>query len=67
MPAIVCCERVTATWRPRELDTLPVEIAFCGGRLSTVSYVRVCGCKSMPVAGETTHVRQLVVAEHGAA
>ena len=29
--------------------------------------VRVCGCKSMPVAGETTHVRQPVVAEHGAA
>ena len=28
---------------------------------------RVCGCKSMPVAGETTHVRRLVVAEHGAA
>jgi hypothetical protein len=29
--------------------------------------VRVCGCKSRPVAGKTTHVRQLVVAEHGAA
>jgi hypothetical protein len=32
-----------------------------------VSYVRVCGCKSKPVAGKTTHVRQLMVAEHGAA
>ena len=35
--------------------------------LRAVSCVRVCGCKSKPVAGETTHVRQLVVAEHGAA
>ena len=40
-----------------------------GGRgvHSRVSCVRVCGCKSKPVAGKTTHVRQLVVAEHGAA
>ena len=28
---------------------------------------RVCGCESKPVAGETTHVRRPVVAEHGAA
>ncbi len=28
---------------------------------------RVCGCKSMPVAGETTHVKHPLVAEHGAA
>jgi hypothetical protein len=25
-----------------------------------------CGCKSMPAAGKTTHVRRLVDAEHGA-
>ncbi len=31
-----------------------------------VGRVRVCGCKSKPVAGETTHVRQHMVAEHGA-
>ena len=27
---------------------------------------RVCGCKSTPAAGKTTHVRQPLVAEHGA-
>jgi hypothetical protein len=46
---------------------LLVKVEDPGPTLSFVSYARVCGCKSMPVAGETTHVRQLVVAEHGAA
>jgi hypothetical protein len=36
-------------------------------RLGADGHARVCGCESMPVAGETTHVRRLVVAEHGAA
>jgi len=52
-----------------QLGDFPQELrdfTALGAYHRTVGCVRVCGCKSKPVAGETTHVRQLVVAEHGA-